>query len=330
MRVLVRLCQICNRRNAPFRIIRGTLTHDYFQLQNYLPLETEYPVFRVITNAVSEELLPGFIVLWMPEEYPTDYSDYYSGFFFNEEGEPYVYDAVFLHGEIDVAAGWSRASEGERHYGGTPCHEASFLLEHTTGPVWAGHVHTRFRHKRRLGYPGSLTRWCHGEEAPKGFDVLDVSRGEGGEWSTVVASVVQNDLAREYRTVSADEILSASDTVDSIVGKIRDAAEPVHRLRVKMGDFPIGVEELSLVRGALLAQHSIELVMAARASASQLDTGDDANEDGAEERPGDPMSYLRDQGIPGEERLLRYLHERSPGMSGVTVDDVRELTAPLA
>ena len=331
MRVLVRLCQICQTRGVPFRILRGTLSHDYFQLQNYHPLETEYPNFRIIGCAEAEELVPGFIVLYMPEEYPTDYSDYYGQFFYNEEGQPYVYDGIFLHGEIDVAANWSSMNEGERHYGGTPCHAAESLLEHCSGPVWAGHIHNRFRHKKRLGYPGSLTRWCHGEEDPKGFDVLDLTQKKDGSWD-VKASVVENTLAPEYRTVLATEILDMTDAPDAIVQKIRAEVGAAHKLRVKMADFPIGVEELSVIRGALVNDRAVELVSAARAvtettqaQAEELD-GETAE---VQETRAERLSYLRDPNLPGEERLLRYLHEKFPDRGDVTVEDVRELTAPL-
>ena len=329
MRVMVRLCQLCQNRGVPFRILRGTLSHDYAQLQNYHPLETEYPCLRVVGTAQTEELVEGFIVLYVPEEYPQSYEDYYSQFFFNEEGQSYVYDAIFLHGEIDVAANWSSINEGERHYGGTPCHAAEALMEHCSGPVWAGHIHNRFRHKKRLGYPGSFTRWCHGEEDPKGFDVLDLRQKRDGSWD-VKAGVVENTLAPEYRTVLATEILDMTDAPDTIVQKIRAEVGAAHKLRVKMADFPIGIEELSVVRGALVNDRAIELVSAARAvseTVADVEAGEDA-EAGAERQS--RLSYLRDPGIPGEERLLRYLHEQFPDQQDVTVEDVRELTAPLA
>ena len=62
MRCVVQLCQLCQARNVPFRIIKGTLSHDYFQLQNYHALETEYACFRIVSTAAHEELLPGFDV----------------------------------------------------------------------------------------------------------------------------------------------------------------------------------------------------------------------------------------------------------------------------
>ena len=330
MRVMVRLCQLCHERGVPFRVLRGTLSHDYFQLQNYHPLETEYPNVRIVSTAETEELVPGFIVLHMPEEYPTDYSDFYSQFFFNEEGQPYVYDAIFGHGEIDVAANWSSMNEGERHYGGTPCHAAESLLSHSSGPVWFGHIHNRFRHKKRLGYPGSFTRWCHSEEDAKGFDVLDLKQKADGTW-TVKAGVVENTLAPEYRTVLATEILSMTDAPDAIVQKIRAEVGAAFKLRVKMADFPIGVEELSVVRGALVNDRAVELVSAARAinetpTAANEEVGETA-EASAERQ--DRLSYLRDPNLPGESRLLRYLHEKFPDRQDVTLEDVRELTAPL-
>lgn len=330
MRVLVKLCQLCQNRGVPFRILRGTLSHDYFQLQNYHPLETEYPTFRIIGTAEHEELLPGFDVLWMPEEYPQDYSDYYSRFFFNEEGAALGYDAIFGHGEIDVAANWSSMNEGERHYGGTPCHSAETLMEHCFGPIWFGHVHKRFRHKKRLGYPGSFTRWCHGEEDPKGFDVLDLKQKKDGTWE-VKASVVENTLAPEYRQVFATEILDMTDAPDTIVQKIRAEVGTAHKLRVKMVDFPIGVEELSVIRGALINDRAVELVSSARAITETAVAADDDVEGQAaeQEQRENRMSYLRDPGIPGEERLLRYLHEKHPERQDVTIEDVRELTAPL-
>ena len=332
VRIITLLAQLAERKNVPFRIIKGTLSHDYFQLQNYHPLETEYSQFRVISTAHHEELLPGFDVLWVPEEYPTDYSDYYGALLFNEDGDALVYDAMFGHGEIDVAAGWSAVNEGERHYGGTPCHAVETLFDHTSGPIWFGHIHNRFRHKKRLGYPGSLTRWCQGEEAPKGFDVLTITEKKAGGWD-VKADVVDNTLAPIYRTVVASEFMDASYSVDQIVDAIREQAEDVYKLRVKMLDFPISVEDLSVVRGALVQEHHIDIVTSARAinetTVTPIDGEENVEDTAQREATVERLSYLRDPLIPGEDRLLRYLHEKFPERSDVTIEEVRELTAPL-
>ena len=331
MRVAVRLCQLCHARGVPFRIIKGTLSHDYFQLENLRPLETEYPEFRIIGSAQHEELLEGFDVLWMPEEYPQDYGDYYGQLLFDEDGNGLVYDAIFGHGEIDVAAGWSQMNEGERHYGGTPCHAAETLMDHSSGPVWFGHVHARFRYKKRLGYPGSFTRWCHGEQDPKGFDVIELTQAKTG-W-TVKSDAVLNELAPEYRTVSAAELFSPADTTDAIVAAIREAGDSVHKLRVKLDTFQLGVEELSIVRGAFASDPTVEIQATARVLAERVGEeaeGVEAEDDGHTSASETTLSYLRDPTLTGEERLLRYMQDKNPECAAVTLDEVRELTAPLA
>jgi len=326
MRAIVRLCQLCQGRGVPLRIVRGTISHDFTQMQNYVPLETEYPVFRVIQSAQHEELLPGFDVLWVPEESPTDYEDYYGRLLFDGD-EALVYDAILGHGEIDVAAGWSQMSEGERHYGVAPTHSAELLLQHSSGPVYFGHIHTRFQYKKRLGYPGSFTRWCHGEEATKGFDVLDLTEKQGG-W-TVKTTQVQNPLAPLYRTVIAEQILSPVDPADEIVRKLRDAAEGMTKLRVKFAGFPIGVEELMVVRGAMADDPRIQFQTEARPllEAPGEVEGEEGEAEASEERQA-RLSYLRDPALTPQERLHRYITEHAVD-SCITLDDVAELTAPL-
>jgi hypothetical protein len=330
-RFVVRLCQLCQRREIPLRILRGTLSHEGFQAEVLRPLETEFPTFRLILTAAHEELVPGFDVLWMPEEYPENYDNFY-GHFFSDEGGELVYDGIFGHGEIDVAAGWSAVSEGERPYGGTPTHSAERLLAHSSGLVWFGHIHNRFRYRGRLGYPGSFGRWCHGEEAAKGFDILNLTAMEGGGWE-VRTTVIENTLAPLYRTLAADELLDAADPPDEIVRKIREAARSCQHLRVRFGGFPLGVEEYSLVRGSLVEDRGVELQSAAAAPLAEgtgpTDATTEPGEGEAVERLA-RLSYLRDPGIPLEGRLLRYMGERYPDRAaGITVDDIRELTAPL-
>ena len=330
MQTVVRLCQLCQERGVPLRIVQGTISHDYDQLSVLRPLETEYSCFRLITSAQHEELLPGFDVLWMPEQYPTDYADFYGQFLFDDPLDPesgLIYDAIFGHGEIDVAAGWSRSNEGERHYGGTPCHDSKMLLRHSSGPVWFGHVHTRFVHAKRLGYPGSFTRWVHGEETEKSFDVLDLKQTEAG-W-TVRRSAVKNTLAPVYRTVLASELWGVAMPLDEMVAAVRTAADGAHKLRVKMDDYPIGIEELSMLRGALVEDHRIDIMSMARVAVETPGSEPSEGESEDDAKPPQQYAYLRDPSLPGEERLLRYLHEKSPQHSDITVEDVRELTAPL-
>jgi hypothetical protein len=122
--------------------------------------------------------------------------------------------------------------------------------------------------------------------------------------------------------------LDPADGPDAIVAKIRERAATVRRLRVDLGEFPLGIEELSLVRGAFASDPSVEIRSAARPpSVSTGGTEEREEEAGAESR----LDYLRDPTVSVESRLLRYMNETDPERSaGITEDEVRELTAPLA
>jgi hypothetical protein len=86
-----------------------------------------------------------------------------------------------------------------------------------------------------------------------------------------------------------------------------------------------------VVRGALVTDHRIDLQTSARAvnetTQQERVEGDETEEEQSDRA--DRLSYLRDPSLPGEERLLRYLHEKFPDRADVTVEEVRELTAPL-
>jgi hypothetical protein len=337
MRFVFRICQLCQLRgNVPCRIIKGGCVHDSEQLSLLRPLETEFSNFRIISTASSEYLLPGFKVLWIPEEYPTNYGDFYSQFLYDGDAD-IVYDAIFGHGEIDVGAGWSEVIEGERFYGGTPTHEAERLLQHSRGAVQFGHIHNKLRYKKRLGYAGSFSRWCQGEEDTKSFDVLKLSQASAGKPWKVEVRRVDNPLAPVYKTVRAEEIMDEGDAPDMMVTKIRAAArdgEASLALRVKFAGFVMDVETFSIVRGALVEDRNIQLQTAARAPREEeavvLGEGEDqgAAQARAVSERHERLSYLRDQSLPAPERLLRFIMEMSPE-SSITIEDVMAITAPM-
>jgi DNA repair exonuclease SbcCD nuclease subunit len=326
MAAMVHLCNVTNERGVPFRIIKGTLTHDYRQLDNYLPLELVYPNFQIINQITSEELFKDFNVLWMPEEYPKDYGDYYGPHFYDDEDNPYVYDAIFGHGEINVACSWSDSSESERPIKSSHVHQAAELLDHCSGPIWFGHVHNEFVYKNRLGYPGSFTRWAHGEEWRKGFDILEVSPDLNTKGFHNMRMIkVENELAPLYITRKAYEIFDPADPIDDVVRKIEESASEVKKLRVDLESFPISTEELAILRGSFSANPNIEIRTSKKLILAKIE------EEEAESKEEDtPLSYLRDQSISIENRLIKYIGESSPDIArDLTESEVRELTSPL-
>ena len=113
IKFLNQLCSFAKKRNIEVRILRGTKTHDFNQLDNFKSLETTFDNFRII-NTVSEELFNGLKFLYVPEEYMNDQEEYYREFK-NKE-----WDCVYGHGTWDVFAFQNQIAESERTIKGSP------------------------------------------------------------------------------------------------------------------------------------------------------------------------------------------------------------------
>ena len=311
------LTKWCAKNNIVLRIIRGTLSHDYGQLENLYPLES-YGNTRIIRRAEHEKLLPNFDVLWIPEEYPRDYNEYYEPFFKQDEHD-LIYDAILGHGQIDVALGWK--SEAEHPYGGAPTHTADYLLNHTSGVVVFGHVHKRITYKDRLHYPGSFTRWVHGEEERKGFTTLDLSYNEQNETWTPTWTFIQNPYAPLYISLDATEIVELEDDIDIVAKKIKDKAEGVKSLLIDITSLKLGEEKAAVLRAACAEIPNVRLRNIYRLSSSSALEAIEENDET------DEFEWLSNPAVEGSVKLHRYLTEIKE--ESYTLDQVKEVLKPL-
>ena len=311
-----------NSQEVPFYIIRGTISHDHSQLDAFDQVMEEIELFRVVKTAMDISLphKPDFRMLFLPEEYPRDYESFYVPFI-DRKGKERP-DVIFGHGEIDCAISWSRASAGESHYGGTPTHTSSRLLKGTKGIVVFGHVHSRFSDTRGIYYPGSFTRWIHGEETEKGF--LDITLSPVKDrWKEDVV-FVENKRAKTYITLPSREICSENDPIEAIVKKVRKKSEEVDYLRVDFRDHSLSGEEAIILRNTFFRDDHVDIRMSAASSFISLDEKVEDQEIKDEET--DKHAYLTDDTIEAEERLARYVNER--GEVKVSVEQVKEMVAP--
>lgn len=310
------LASICQSKNIPFRQLKGTLTHDFFQLDNYKVFETTYPCYKIIDKACSEELLPGFHVLYLPEEYPEDYETYYKPFFEDEEGK-LCYHAIFGHGEIDVAAHWGESDESERKYSDTPCHSAERLLEHSLGIVWFGHIHTRFVYKERLGFSGCFSRWCFGEEKAKGFDIIDVEEDENGNMTTAL-HFIENTLARKYRTIQSDKVFPSDSDITFMQKVVRKYMTDTDFLRIEFTT-KFDYELIDVLKAFCQTTYHNRVKIENKfvyEGISQLK--ETQHEDITE-----VDEYLEDPALKLEEKLLKYVEQSFPD-SSITMDDISD------
>jgi len=148
------------------RIIKGTKTHDYDQLDVLDHYQDKYfPRFKLIKKVEEEALLNDIVVLYLPEEYISNPKEYYKDYFTNEDGK---YDMIFAHGTFDFVS-YVPNIESERVVQSAPTFKAKELSSYSYGPIISGHIHIRESWKNKIYYTGSFSRFCFGEEKTKGF-----------------------------------------------------------------------------------------------------------------------------------------------------------------
>lgn len=169
-------------------IVEGTRSHD--NLQPTILTNRIADIRLKCFDTVSEySMYKGeFNMLFLPEEYVVDQNEYYKDYFDKS------YDMIFGHGMVDKM--WfSKTNKTE-------------LPEITQVPIFKvedlarlgvktyfGHIHMP-KNWDTFSYVGSFTRWCQGEEEPKGFIKFSFNT----ESKVLEEEFIENYLAPIYIT----------------------------------------------------------------------------------------------------------------------------------
>jgi hypothetical protein len=133
---MVKLVRTCHENNIKVRIIRGTRTHDFNQLENFKQLELDYD-FRIYNTVDFEEIFPNVTALFLPEEYMENPNEYYKEFTENLDAET-KYDLIFGHGTWDFASFEDQQQESERNIKGAPVFQYKEWADRCWGPIIFG------------------------------------------------------------------------------------------------------------------------------------------------------------------------------------------------
>ena len=164
------LVWIAKSNNAKIRIIYGTESHECNQYNIFFNRFIDKDVdFRVINTVEEEELFPDFWVLYLPEEYIYNKQEYYEKYFTGEEKYGYIIGHGVIQELMSDVTYHIKKSTKNTSRAKVPVFTSTELLENCYGEVYFGHYHINSSIKNRIFYVGSFTRWCHGEEEPKGF-----------------------------------------------------------------------------------------------------------------------------------------------------------------
>lgn len=157
---------ICRMKNIPMRVIRGTLSHDYDQLEAFSNLihDDKYD-FNVFSRMTIEETLPGLVILYAPDENMRykQYADAYFPLWLENH-----INMACCHGNFDVVMPAIAMDAAEAPGSNTLVYRYHDMSHHVNGPIIAGHFHNGDEYEN-LHYSGSPDRWIFGEENQKGY-----------------------------------------------------------------------------------------------------------------------------------------------------------------
>ena len=199
-----RLASFTYDKGIELRLIKGTLSHDHNQLRVFNDLPLRYSNMKIVEH-VSEEVIElngkEMKILYIPEEYPSDYKEFYQEFLHDKPND--YYDMILGHGMIDFVAFTNYEEDGENRVHGTPTHKANDLIRVTKGPILFGHIHDLKEHRNQIFYSGSFTRYAFDSQEDKGFLVADIDKEDTSKFEM---EFIENHLAPTYGVIDVDDL----------------------------------------------------------------------------------------------------------------------------
>jgi len=224
----------------PVRGLSGTESHQRNQLQalQFWVKDTDVNVKLYETSGI--ENFNGLNFLYIPEESVYDKYEFYKNTLYSGT----QIDMAFGHGMFDFIGnnGWGVTEE--RSLKGSPIWNIKDF-EHVKGCVCFGHIHIAQNYKNFIYYGGSLTRFCQGEDAPKGFLCVDYNPENG----THSVDFIENPLAPQLKTISLNKQICDL-TADEIIKYIISTRDSMfaNELRVMVNREILDLSKLQIIQ----------------------------------------------------------------------------------
>lgn len=209
------IAKYCRENNAYLYIVKGTMSHDLYQLDSFLYLTKDPSNNTFIIKTCQEVFVENCKFLFIPEEYEANKEEYYKDTIFNKEKK---YDMVFGHGMFTFAGGYAVESCKNNHIVFRP----EDFKDNVYGYVVFGHIHISMGRDNCI-YTGSFSRDSFGEEPNKGCLLFDYNP----ETKKCTKEFIINKNAPIFKTINARNI------PDNAVGvTIANELKKCYRLRV--------------------------------------------------------------------------------------------------
>lgn len=279
------LLSITTEHGTAVRIIKGTRSHDFNQLDilKFIKKEVSEFYFNIIERNSTEEI-NGLKFLYLPEEYPTDYDDFYKENLLSVEDK--TYDIIIGHGMIDFIAFTGYEDDSENRVHGTPTHKADDLIRVTKGPIIFGHIHEKQEYKNKIYYTGSYSRYSFDTPSEKGFMVFDIDLEDTSKFKM---EFIENTEAPTYAVIDIDK-LDLTD-IDDHIKYINELTSQYDFVKIKTGN----KARLDIARKLTEADSSIKI--------------QSVNKDKETIKVDPKYDYILKKELPLNETIMRFLKE---------------------
>lgn len=306
------LINVCIEKNAKLRIIKGTESHDNKQLELLNLMSTNCDI-KIINTVTSEDLFDDMKVLYVPEEYMTDYTEYYKDYM-NDE-----YDMIFGHGLFNEVAFASKLQASETTMSRAPIFKSEDFINICKGPIFFGHIHKKQVINDRIYYVGSFSRWVFGEEEDKGSMIVAYTP----ETSNYKVDFIENKLARTFTTMIINESSTLYKNESCDINLILNLIESVKADKVRLifnipKDYQNAKLLQSLIRDTFSKNPNIKIII------NNNSVEDKAKKERIEkiQKLVSTYDFIFNNNIPLEEKIVKYIkirHNRD-----IDISDMRD------
>lgn len=293
-----KVVEICTERKIKIRIIKGTLSHDLNQLETAFGHYMSKPGldFRLFNNVEEEELFDGYRVLYVPEEYITSKEEYYKEYF---EGRPKgYYNLAVVHGAFENVIPVLKSQE----YEGMNTHAPIFTEKdfECAQLVLSGHIHKRTRVASNIFYVGSYSRFCHGEELPKGCLLVSQVIDKGFD-----IEFLENKKAPKYITKDLGtslNILPAEQVIEQIEKLKKESDIDFLRVNISLEENDTVIANMAVVKNYFQKDKTVKIRFN-----NELRSRKEVEKEEAIKVQQEEYSYLLDKGMTIPQKVSKYL-----------------------
>jgi len=291
------IVSIAKKKNASIIVIKGTLSHDYDQIDNVKFYKSDTDIFFADEPAIIET--KGLKIYCLPDIYIKDRK---------EEKALYKYpnnnfDLILGHGSVTETQFIKQDSEYA--ISKNIIYNSKELMRICKGPILFGHLHIYMNIKDKIFYTGSFLRFIHGEELDKGF-LVTAYIPETGKFIT---ERVLNDLAFNFNTYTINHNRFDKLDVDEIIQKVNSFIDKykVNKLYLDISyiNTDVNISKIYILRNYCAKNKIINKIRLKVLSKKEAELNDSH-----ERELNQKEKYLMDKSIRFEEKLQKFIEKK--------------------